>query len=243
MRKRIAVSGGFDPLHVGHLRLLKEAAALGEVTVILNSDAWLARKKGYSFQRWRERATILRACEYVDSVVPVDDTDGTVCHTLRVLQPDAFCNGGDRGEDNTPEKAVCDELHITCLYGIGGEKAASSSEIVARAGLPRVFRAWGWYQVLSEAPGYKVKLLCLYPNKATSEQWHHHRAEYWQVLSGGVIAYREPDIFHLGPGDDLFIRKKAVHRLTNADHAAAYVLEIQRGVRCEEDDIVRLGDD
>lgn len=126
----IAVSGGFDPIHVGHIRLIRNAAYKGEVIVILNSDEWLKRKKGYSFMPWDQRAEILMAIKGVYNVVPVNDEDGTVCKALRDLRPRYFANGGDRGAENTPELGVCLDYAITPLWNVGGEKAASSSELV-----------------------------------------------------------------------------------------------------------------
>lgn len=84
-RKKIMVSGGFDPLHVGHVRMIKEAAQWGDVIVVINSDDWLIRKKGYVFMNWRERAEIMASIEGVTEVSGVDDADGTVCYasTLR----------------------------------------------------------------------------------------------------------------------------------------------------------------
>lgn len=129
----IVVSGGFDPIHPGHIAMILEAARTAPVIVVLNSDAWLMRKKGYIFQTWRDRAAILAAIRGVIRVEPVDDSDGTVCEALRRIQPAYFANGGDRTTTNTPELALCGELGIVPLFGIGGGKIASSSEIVARA--------------------------------------------------------------------------------------------------------------
>lgn len=124
------VSGGFDPLHVGHLRLLGDAVNFGEVWVALNSDEWLMRKKGYVFMRWGDRRDILSALELVDKVVAVYDMDGTVCGALRQYKPDIFCNGGDRKVANEKEHAVCVELGIEELFNIGGPKIEDSSKLV-----------------------------------------------------------------------------------------------------------------
>lgn len=129
-RKTIAVSGGCDPAHSGHIRMILEAATYGDVIVILNSDDWLLRKKGYKFMDWNERAEILRAIRGVVDVVPVDDSDGTVCEALRRIRPDAFANGGDRKAGNTPEGEVCKELGIEMLWGVGGGKTQSSSWLI-----------------------------------------------------------------------------------------------------------------
>lgn len=127
------VSGGFDPLHIGHLRMIKEAAKVGKVIVVANSDAWLLRKKGYIFMPWEERKEIIEGYSEVDRVEAVDDSDGSVCEALRRIRPTYFANGGDRTNKNTPEMAVCDELGITMLWEVGGGKIQSSSEMVANA--------------------------------------------------------------------------------------------------------------
>ena len=126
----VAVSGGFDPVHVGHVRMILEAAEVGDVIVIANSDEWLMRKKGYVFMPWEERAEILASIKGVLKVVPVDDSDGTVCEALRREKPTFFANGGDRKTDNTPEMDVCSELGIGLLWEVGGGKIQSSSELV-----------------------------------------------------------------------------------------------------------------
>jgi len=131
----IALSGGFDPLHIGHLRMINDAAKVDKVLIILNSDAWLKRKKGYVFMPWEERCEILLNLENVEYVVPVDDSDDTVCEALREHRAGVmyFGNGGDRKNENTPEVALCEELDIKLVWNLGGEKAQSSSELVARA--------------------------------------------------------------------------------------------------------------
>lgn len=128
----VAVSGGFDPPHSGHIRMIQEASQFGEVIIVLNSDAWLMRKKGYVFMSWDERKEILEAIKGVKKVVEVDDSDGTVCEALLRHKPNYFANGGDRSDKNTPELTVCKYNNITMVWGIGGEKIQSSSELVSR---------------------------------------------------------------------------------------------------------------
>ena len=129
-RKTIAVSGGFDPVHVGHVRMIQEAAKHGDVIVIANSDDWLSRKKGYVFMPFEERAEILSCFKGVTRVLEAKDSDNTVCETLRELQPDIFENGGDRKSDNTPEMDLCGDLGIEMMWNIGGGKIQSSSDLV-----------------------------------------------------------------------------------------------------------------
>jgi len=136
MRERVvAVSGGFDPLHVGHVRMIQAAAKLGtRLVVMVNGDDFLVRKKGYAFMPLAERMEILRALRGVDEVVAVVDRDQTVCETLRLVKPDVFANGGDRRDvADIPEAAVCRELGIEMAFHVGGGKVQSSSELVHRS--------------------------------------------------------------------------------------------------------------
>jgi len=130
--KRIAVSGGFDPIHIGHVRMIQEASKYGNVVVIANSDEWLLRKKGYVFMPFDERSEILMSIKGVTEVYQAYDDDNTVCISLRGIKLDAFANGGDRKEDNTPEMDVCKELGIEMLWNVGGGKIQSSSTLVER---------------------------------------------------------------------------------------------------------------
>ena len=132
-RKTIALSGGFDPVHVGHVKMIEDAAKQGQVLIILNSDAWLRRKKGYVFMPWKERAHIMGNIKGVVAVTSVDDRDGTVCEALKRHKPDAFGNGGDRKTNNTPEMEVCENLGIELVWNLGGEKIQSSSDLVANS--------------------------------------------------------------------------------------------------------------
>jgi cytidyltransferase-like protein len=135
----VLVSGGFDPVHVGHIRMIREAGKYGDVIVIANSDEWLHRKKGFNFMDFKSRYEILDSIKGVIKVDSVNDDDGTVCDALRRHEPTYFANGGDRGKDNTPEVILCRELGIELLWGIGGnEKVASSSDLVRK---PRDFDA------------------------------------------------------------------------------------------------------
>ncbi len=217
----ILLSGGFDPLHPGHLAMLKDADAYGDVVVALNSDDWLIRKKGFFFQTWEDRATILESLHWVNMAVEVDDSDETVCEAIRRLKPRVFGNGGDRTSENTPEASLCLELDIEMVFGLGGEKSAASSSISAKA---LVQRKWGHYVLLDEGPGYKVKRLVIDPGKATSQQKHAGRREVWV----------DPDrdaVNNIAPGE--------WHQLFNPTDRPKTVIEVQTGI-CEESDIDRV---
>mgnify|MGYP003666356838 CR=1 FL=1 len=120
-KKIVALSGGFDPLHIGHIQLFKDAAEYGNVVVILNSDEWLIKKRGYCFMPFSQRKMLLEEIPYVETVMPVRDMDGTICAALRKLKPDFFGNGGSRKKSNTPEaeKRLCAALNITMLWNLG----------------------------------------------------------------------------------------------------------------------------
>lgn len=129
----IALSGGFDIIHPGHIRMINGAQHFGRVIIILNSDEWIIKRKGVLMMPWHERKEILLAIKGVDIVEPVDDRDGTVCEALKRLRPNVFGNGGLRGERNTPERALCNELGIALVFGIGGgERDAYSNSILEK---------------------------------------------------------------------------------------------------------------
>ena len=129
-KKLIAVSGGFDPIHKGHVKMIQEAAEYGDVVVILNSDEWLERKKGYKFMTFEERSYIAGSIKGVLMTTSVDDHDNTVCEALIRIKPDYFANGGDRILSNTPEMKLCHEMGIQMLWNVGGGKEQSSSSLV-----------------------------------------------------------------------------------------------------------------
>ena len=128
--KTIVISGGMDPVHIGHVKMIKAAAELGRVIVVLNSDEWLVRKKGFAFMSFEERKYLLENIKGVSEVSDVDDSDGTVCEALQRLKPNMFGNGGDRTSDNTPEKEVCLDIGIRMVWNLGGKKIQSSSDLV-----------------------------------------------------------------------------------------------------------------
>ena len=137
-RKKIVVctSGGFDPVHIGHIRMFRQAKQLGgEHVVILNNDNWLRNKKGYVFMKEEDRKEILESFKWVDRVVLTDHTahpkDMSVCAALRKVRPHIFVNGGDRTNKNTPEKALCEKLGIRMAFNVGGSKLRSSSILLA----------------------------------------------------------------------------------------------------------------
>ena len=132
---RVAISGGFDPIHVGHIELIQEAAKLGHrLIVIVNKDVFLIRKKGYVFMPLAERKMILESIKSVDEVVVAVDEDESVARTIELIKPDIFANGGDRTEEgaNTKERLACDRIGCKQIFGLGA-KIQSSSELVRKS--------------------------------------------------------------------------------------------------------------
>lgn len=140
MSRTVLVSGGFDPVHIGHVRMFIEAKGLGDrLVVLVNNDNWLQTKKGFVFMPEAERVEIIRAFRCVDEVVLTThypaDPDRSVCRDLERIHPDVFANGGDRrGMADIPEAAVCERLGITMVFNVGhGGKVQSSSWLTKRS--------------------------------------------------------------------------------------------------------------
>ena len=127
----VAVSGAFDPIHVGHVRYIREAAKLGDrLVVILNSDDFLLRKKGFVFRPFEERKEILENVKGVDEVISSVDEDQSVCKTLELVKPNIFAKGGDRtGPENIPEAETCSKIGCKLVTNVGGGKLRSNSEL------------------------------------------------------------------------------------------------------------------
>lgn len=135
---KVAISGGFDPIHIGHVRLINSAKELGDkLIVIINNDNWLKKKKGYCFMKEEDRVEIIKNLKAVDEVVLTKHKENTddmsVCESLTEIKPDVFANGGDRKQDNIPEYKICEELGIKMIFNVGGEKLRSSSDLVKEA--------------------------------------------------------------------------------------------------------------
>lgn len=134
----VAVSGGFDPIHIGHIRLFEAAKKLGDkLIVILNNDNWLKKKKGFVFMPQKERKELIEALAVVDKVILTthlkNPKDISVCKELKKLRPDIFANGGDRTKKNIPEVAVCKRMNCKMIFNVGrGGKIQSSSWLLSK---------------------------------------------------------------------------------------------------------------
>lgn len=249
MKRIVLITGGFDPLHSGHIAYFKAAKELGDILVVgVNSDEWLRRKKGQEFMPWEERATIIAALQDVDRVINFDDSDNSAkdaIRKVRKIHPHAqiiFANGGDRTKTNIPEMDVLEEmLHVEFVFGVGGEdKKNSSSWILQEWKAPKTVRPWGYYRVLhTVGDTVKVKELTVDPGKTLSMQRHEHRAELWFVAEGHAglnweyggkkIKLHKQETINIGEW----------HQLHNPTDKPLRVIEIQYGEKCIEEDIER----
>lgn len=249
--KIVLVTGGFDPLHSGHINYFREARELGDMLIVgVNSDDWLIRKKSKPFMPWEERATIVAALHTVDRVINFNDDNGTAIDAIRKVKeiyPNRqiiFANGGDRTKDNIPEMVFDD---VEFVFGVGGEdKANSSSWILEEWKAPKTDRPWGYYRVLHEQnKEVKVKELTVDPGKCLSMQRHQDRAEHWFVAEGTATVYtlnRSTDVELYGTFnkfDSLHLAKTEWHQLCNETDKPLKIVEIQYGEKCIEEDIER----
>jgi cytidyltransferase-like protein len=251
--KIAVVSGGFDPVHSGHIRMFRAAYELFDrkIIVLLNSDEWLARKKGKPFLPAEERKAILEAMSMVERVVLFNDSDGSCCNGLELVKQlypmdtVVFCNGGDRTRDNIPEMAVDD---VEFAFGVGGEdKANSSSWILRDAVATRTEdRVWGKFADLYTTTGCKVKELVVKPNGGISYQRHFKRSEIWYVRSGeGFVKFsgtnpNKSETIKLFKDDIFVVHKGMWHQLYNESEQDLVIIEIQYGTETNEEDIERL---
>jgi len=252
MKSIVLITGGFDPIHSGHIAYFKAAKQLGDLLIVgINSDDWLTRKKGAPFMPFGERAEIVRNIVGVDFVIDFDDTDGTAKHAIQMVRQSypqdqiIFANGGDRTASNIPEMDIIDD-NLKFAFGVGGDnKANSSSWILQEWKAPKTDRVWGYYRVLHDTPNVKVKELTVDPGKSLSMQRHQHRAEYWIVSEGKCAVeqmmpsgYRMPDKI-LDTLEQIVIPQHEWHKLYNPYTVPCKIVEVQYGDRCVEEDIER----
>ena len=254
MTTTVLITGGFDPIHSGHIRYLQAARELGDRLVVgINSDAWLGRKKGRAFMPWPERAAVIRAVRWVDEVMEFDDNDDSACAAIETVLtrfPDddiIFANGGDRTATNIPEQRVRSS-RLTFEFGVGGEhKANSSSWILEEWRAPKTPRLWGYYRVLHDPdPTILVKELTVDPGANLSMQRHSNRSEFWMVAQGQAHVYtlgvdQQPELYaSLRQHQHCWIDRRQWHRLTNPGTEPLRIIEIQYGSDCRESDIQRF---
>jgi D-beta-D-heptose 7-phosphate kinase/D-beta-D-heptose 1-phosphate adenosyltransferase len=251
--KVVVITGGFDPIHRGHVEYIKAAKELGNILIVgVNSDEWLVRKKGRSFMPFEDRVSIIGALQQVDYAIPFNDRDGTAKDAIawaRKVFPErtiVFANGGDRTSDNIPEMDVTDD-NIEFEFGVGGtNKVNSSSWLLDEWKAPKTERQWGYYRVLHEnGPEVKVKELTVEPGKYLSMQRHNSRLELWFVAEGTATVYtinNSSDEELDGVYEkfrNIHIATNQWHRLANETDKPLKIIEIQYGNECIEEDIER----
>jgi len=252
MKKVVLVTGGFDPVHSGHISYFKAAKALGDILVVgINSDAWLERKKGRAFMSWIERQGIIKELNMVDYTIEFNDDDNSSRLAIKLVRqtwPDSqiiFANGGDQTAITIPESDIKDD-NLIFKFGVGGDnKANSSSWILEEWKSPKTDRPWGYYRVLYDIPGTKVKELTINPGETLSLQRHANRAEFWHVSEGACAVeqtmpngYQLPTLT-LETQSQLVIPQNEWHRIYNPFENPCKIVEVQYGSLCDETDIER----
>jgi D-beta-D-heptose 7-phosphate kinase/D-beta-D-heptose 1-phosphate adenosyltransferase len=254
MSNVVLVTGGFDPLHSGHIEYFKAARALGDKLIVgVNSDEWLIRKKGRPFMTMRERCAIIKELSCVDKVISFDDSDNSACGAIyKAMATNTgkiiFANGGDRTNTTTPEYSTYgDHPSVEFVFGVGGKnKMNSSSWILDEWKAPKTERSWGYYRVIHEYEKHtKVKELAVPPGNKLSMQKHKERSEHWFVAEGTATVYtinRSSDYELYGTFNQhqsLHIPSGMWHQLANESHVPLKLVEIQYGTNCVEEDIER----
>jgi cytidyltransferase-like protein len=251
----VLVTGGFDPLHSGHIAYFKQAAELGGRLIVgVNSDQWLIRKKGAAFMPVQERIAIIQALAGVDQVIQFDDSDGSARGAIRAVREQyphdriIFCNGGDRTKENIPEMDIQDP-NLDFVFSVGGsDKKNSSSWILKNWQYPHERRQWGEFSNLFQDQNVKVKELIVQPGQGISYQRHFHRSEVWYVSSGRCFVKTAPPedsgtftTVEIQAGDPVItIPATWWHQVYNTSTEPCHIIEIQYGTQTSEDDIERL---
>ena len=245
------ISGGFDPIHSGHINYIKAAKnACDFLLVGVNSDEWLERKKGRFFMPFKERIRVLKALHDVNYATDFSDEDDSASDLIEraaAMFPDSqliFMNGGDRTKSNIPEMDMTFEFDVEFKFGVGGKnKMNSSSWILEDWKAPKTERPWGWYRVLEEGEGWAVKELTILPGKSLSDQRHMHRSEHWHVVQGQVtietewMGVKRTDM--IIPTQSFDIGQQVWHKAYNRGKEPSKVIETWFGDNLTELDIER----
>jgi cytidyltransferase-like protein len=249
----IVVSGGFDPIHSGHIEYFKSAKDYGDKLIVaLNSDKWLENKKSKFFMPFKERYVIVSSICYVDEVIDFnDDSEGSCINALEKVKKQYpndeifFANGGDRNHKNIPEMSV---EGIKFLFSVGGDnKKNSSSWILNKWQYYFEERKWGSFFNLFQTKNVKVKELIIDSGKEISFQRHYKRSEIWLVTSGAcyVSFANNNDIndikkIKLNTYEHHIVLAEEWHQIINPYDQPVHIIEIQYGDKCIEEDIERI---
>lgn len=250
----ILLTGGFDPVHSGHLSYIKEAKKICSYLILgINSDDWLIRKKHYFFMPWNERKEVLLNLKMVDEVISFNDNDGSAIDAIRkclkISSKVIFANGGDRERNNIPEfQYYNDNDNVKFIFGIGGSNKNNSSSLIVKNFLDRFnhidyqVTPWGRFSTLHSGHGYKVKLLSININEKLSLQFHKKRSEQWIILKGNAAVHLDGKKYFHKEKDHINIPINSKHRIENISNTELIVLEANFGDVISEEDIIRLDD-
>jgi len=247
------ISGGFDPIHSGHIAYIKAAKQHCDFLLVgVNSDEWLSRKKTRPFMPFVERVKVLKALHDVNYATSFNDEDDSAADLIvraAAMFPDGqliFMNGGDRTKTNIPEMdaSSISDFDVEFKFGVGGRtKLNASSKILEDWKKPIIKRPWGWYRVLDEGEGWAVKELTILPGKSLSDQRHTHRSEHWHVVQGQVtiqtewMGIKRTDL--IIPTQSFDIGQLVWHKAYNRGKEPAKVIETWFGDELTELDIER----
>lgn len=262
-KKIILVTGGFDPLHKGHISYFKEAKKKCNFLVVgLNSDKWLIRKKNINFLPIEERLAIVSNLKFVDKVIVFNDDDNSAIDAIKIClnfsEEVIFANGGDRVKKNIPEYLYYKNIkNVHFQFNIGGSEKVNSSSWILNNFLEKnrnlnlknssqtkeVIKPWGDFSVISSGSNFKIKLIKVRPNMRLSLQSHKYRSEHWIINNGTGEVIVGDSIKSIKSGDYVYISKNTQHRIKNTGHDLLSFVEVAYGDYIEEDDITRFEDD
>ena len=246
------VSGGFDPVHVGHLRMFQDAKNLSDkVVLLLNNDEWLIKKKGKPFMNENQRKEILDGFTSIAEVIIQTSSEKSSSRAIEEFvknNPDksiCYCNGGDRSNiENIREATICKKLRVNLEFGVGGEEKVESSSQLTKNYLGNVEeKPWGNYHIIAKNTGYQIKEIKVTQGSKLSLQKHKSRSEFWQIVKGDSKITIEHQEYYLKEKEHIYIPKDTVHRIENIGKEELIFIEIQLGEILKEEDIIRFEDD
>ena len=246
------VSGGFDPVHVGHLRMFQSAQSLSDkVVLLLNNDEWLIKKKGKPFMNQDKRKEILNEFISISEVIIQTQSDNSSSEAIKDFVKNnpnktiCYCNGGDRSNiKNILEADICKKLGVILEFGVGGDEKVESSSQLTKNYLGNIEkRPWGSYQIIAKNNGYQIKEINVSYGSKLSLQKHSNRSEFWQIIKGKSKITIENNEYYLKEKEFIYIPENTIHRIENIGNEKLIFIEIQLGKNLNEEDIIRLEDD